>query len=560
MRLHRVHLEGLRSPRGGHAFLFRPGYNAVLSADPAQRLGVRRLLEGLLYPEALGTLGDWQARAGPDPARAALEFETSGDAYRIVVDFVAEQVGVGRSGPGGYRLLATGLGQVDACLDSLGRPPSQVFRALCGAGSAASEDSPDQGVSRASATRAEPDEGLESAPRGRDSRGAEFAWLASRRTEFSRARAQVEALRAEQAELEVGLEARASLSSAVGDPDLAARLQRSRELAVERGAERASLAAKQQELRDQRERLRADTSRSLRWILVAVAACLAAAGGAYLAGVAWRLLALLCLGLSGLVLARLRRSRRQRARIDARGGALSVRVQMLDGSVGFESELAPRLLEELGFESVEALEAALREVRDLRERHDAISRELGKAREIFSEGGEEELHELERGLAEFSRGTASPEVVPGHAQFGESVARVADWLGVGEDQLAALALPRLEPYLLDLSCGQLTRPSVDDGAWAVCLGRAPDPCPLARASTGIRAQFELALRFALTEQVSERCRFPLLIGPELPAGLAPESWPEVARALARLAAGVQLVQTAPLEGPWVDLASAIHPV
>ena len=119
MRLRRVHLEGLQSPRGGHALLFRPGYNVVLSAEPAQRRGIRRLLEGLLYPGRLGKLSDWCLPASADPARAALEFEAAGEAYRIVVDFAAERVGLGRSGAEarGYRLHAEGPGEVDACLD-----------------------------------------------------------------------------------------------------------------------------------------------------------------------------------------------------------------------------------------------------------------------------------------------------------------------------------------------------------------------------------------------------------------------------------------------------------
>ncbi len=562
MRLHRVHFEGLRSPRGSHAFLFRPGYNAVVSADPAQTLDFSRLLEGLLYPEELGPLGAWCARAGPDRARAALEFEASGDAYRIVVDFAVERLGVGRSGPGvrGYRLIASGLREVGACLDSLGRPPGQVFGVLCGPGPGAAEAAADQKLRHPSAARPEPDPEAPGTQYERDSAAAELAWAERRREELAPALSRIEALRAEQAELEAGLEERRAITSVVGDDELSAGLQRFRELSVERGAERASLAAKRQEFREQRERLRAATSVAFRWILVAAATCLAAAGGAYLGGVSWRPFALLCLGLSVVALLRSRSSRRARARIDARAAALSVRERMLDGSYGFEIVGVPRLLAELGFKSVEALEAAVREVRDLSERHDAISRELGKARELLSEDGEEELRELELRLVELSRGQAVAEVAREEGDFGESVRGVAAWLGGGEARLVALALPALEPYLMDLSDGHLSAPLVDDKGWAVCVDGAPDPCPLARASAGNRARFELALRFALVEQLAESRRFPFLIGPELPAGLAPDSWPELARALERLAAGVQVVQAAPLEAAWVERATAIHPL
>ena len=256
----------------------------------------------------------------------------------------------------------------------------------------------------------------------------------------------------------------------------------------------------------------------------------------------------------------MRSLRRQRARIEARGGALWVREQVLGGSGGFETGVVLRQLDEFGFRSVEDLEGALEEVEALKSRHAAVSRELGKVRERFSESAEEELHDLEQRLAESSESVGFAEAVQEGAELGESLREVAGWLGRGEAELAGLVLSDLEPYLMDLSSGQLTRPSVGAGGWSVCVDQDPNPCLLAHASAGTRARFELALRFALVEQMLERGHFPMLIGPEFPAELGSEFWPEVAQALSRLAAGVQVVQTAPLGGPWGDLASAIHPV
>ena len=221
MRLHRLQLQGLRSPRGSHEFLFRAGYNVVLSADPEQRRDFSRLLHGLLYPEELGALAAWSAPEASGGAQAVLEFEAKGQAYRVLVDFSADRVGLIRAGPerGGHALLASGLPAVGAQLDSLGRPPAALFRALCGL--------------HLEAPRAE------AADVARDP-------AASEDPELTEARVRIGALLSERAEVSAALEERADVAAAVVDDDLAPRLRRFHELSTERRAERVALAAKHQ--------------------------------------------------------------------------------------------------------------------------------------------------------------------------------------------------------------------------------------------------------------------------------------------------------------------------
>ena len=73
MRIHGIHLQGIRAPQGEHRIAFDPGYNAVLGSDRTETLAVLGLLNALLYPSP--DLAELEAyRDGPDgkPPRAGL--------------------------------------------------------------------------------------------------------------------------------------------------------------------------------------------------------------------------------------------------------------------------------------------------------------------------------------------------------------------------------------------------------------------------------------------------------------------------------------------------------
>ncbi len=88
MRIHGVHLQGIRAPRGEHRIAFASGYTVVQFADAEDARALLRLIDALLHPaEAFGNFASWVDPELGGSARAGLSFSIGAEAYQLIADF-----------------------------------------------------------------------------------------------------------------------------------------------------------------------------------------------------------------------------------------------------------------------------------------------------------------------------------------------------------------------------------------------------------------------------------------------------------------------------------------
>jgi hypothetical protein len=430
MRIHGVHLQGLREPTGNAQLALDPAWATVPSGDPARREGMARLLRALLFPDrAIGRYGDWVDLDSSSPARAGLSFSAEGESYRLIVDFARERLVLGRLDreSGSYARVSTEPEAIAAKLALLGLPRLDDYTALAWIGIAPAEGPPSATLREArTPPRVAPVVSRPSAPvapapaaPAPEAAAREPSMRELARLERELARAEVvEHARAElreriatrQGARERLLEAERELKAARqeleqlapladGLDELDERIRRYHALVQGRDTERAALERARQELLGERARLRVVPNAQRAWtILGLVLGATGAAAGA-VAHPGFGLLGLAGVALAIVSLALARRARRGMGAIDARLAALRVRERAIERH--FEAEGAPVrvLLRTLSLEGVDGLEAAVARYRTRQEELVQRKRALSAAQRSFPEGAEADLAELEQRLA-----------------------------------------------------------------------------------------------------------------------------------------------------------------
>ena len=132
MRLHALHVQGLRAPPGSGTVRIDGGYTLGVGPEPSL-VGVRDLLLSLLCPEqAIEELSRLRDPSAGRPARAVLTFRAAASVYRIAADLDRERVVLARHDPEaqGFVRIAAGATEVETGLLELGRPDSEGVRRL----------------------------------------------------------------------------------------------------------------------------------------------------------------------------------------------------------------------------------------------------------------------------------------------------------------------------------------------------------------------------------------------------------------------------------------------
>lgn len=565
MRIHGVHLQGLRSPGGRAQFNLDPGYNAIVCGSSDQSAGLGTLLRALLFPhQELGPYADWIDPDAAAPARAGVALSLGGQAYRLIVDFPGERLLLGRydRAAEGYERVSTDAAEIERYLCEAHMAPRDQFLPLYWHGRfQAHAPATDAGVE---AERAGLERLLETAEQARRLQRE----LEPRRRQLEQARRRLRDLGRKQKEEIQELRARAALGMALDD--LEEHVRRFEGTAEKRAAEdRASERARKQLLAERaRLRLVPETQRSWMWLGLA----LGGAGG--LAGAlvhpAFNLAGLLGLALVSMALLVVRGSRRRVGAIEARLAALRVRERATERQ--FESEAGPvlELLEVLGLEGTEQLLEAAERYRMLLEQVERQKEELELARREFPESATAELQELEARLAE-ARSAPDPnelrariaqldhpddepptltQIDPGAASIGAAESAAARLAGRSIEEIRQLQSPVLPLYLGSLTHGAVSEVRSARGDWRVSGRGHPGEISITQLPADLRARVALALRLALLEGLAATRRFPfVLMADELSLDVEAET--ALARALRRLSAVSQVLVIASGGEPWV---------
>jgi len=594
MRIHGIHVQGLRAPAGRHRLQLDPTYNVILTRNESGGMALGALLSSFLYPRTeLGDLELWRESGSSLPSRAGLVLSFGGDIYRLIVDLDKQRMVLGRyvASARHYERVSTNPLEIEACLRGSGLPSRDEFMTL--------QRCPGSGLPRAEPARAravpglargagpEPDrerarlveelERVEGALRERET-------LEARLVELQRARDGLAPLDDERRTLLAQLEERAAFGSEIDEVD--ARLGRLREVEEELTRERTNIEQSRRELLEERTLLNRVPTRQTFPLWVGVALALLGS----LAGFAGHSLFYLFgpLGAATVVGALFvtRNARRRMGTVEACLAALRVRERAVERN--FEAQSAPvrELLERLSVNTLEELAQRAADYRAMTARVREVEEELNELRRALPEKLEETLAELEAKLAAASADLPEPaEIREKLAQLPAPRAPASIEVGAeaagdhatpapagpsAPDQLiraAALAIgrppaeigqrltPVLEVYLRVLSEGrfvQAERREID--GWLLRSGPGGQGVRYDHLSEAERSTVELAFRLSILEAIAPALSVPLILTPELRLEgdgrrLA------LARALQRLGSALQVIQITVGGGGWIEHAS-----
>ncbi len=133
MRIHGIHVQGLKAPGGEHRLNLDPAYNVVLAPDAQAGAALVALLRAFLFPRTdLGDLEIWRAPASGQPARAGLSFSFGSDAFRLIVDLDKQRLVLGRYDVASksYERVSMDPGEIETCLHGAGLPNRDEFTIL----------------------------------------------------------------------------------------------------------------------------------------------------------------------------------------------------------------------------------------------------------------------------------------------------------------------------------------------------------------------------------------------------------------------------------------------
>jgi hypothetical protein len=586
LRVHGIHLQGIRTPPGEHRLAFDPGYNAVIADSAANAQALVRLFEALLYPsDDPAALIGWKLPGDPKPARAGLSFSFGVDAFRVIADIEDGRMLLGRydAGRKTYERVSTEPREIAAALAEAGLPSRDHFRALHLCDGPARASGPPTPVPTP-ATLPDPEPPRVVVKAAEPEVDQQRAELELRLDELRAARDRFVDLEREEKHVAAELEQRAPLSQALDDLD--ARVERFRDHSDTRAQERAGVEAGRRALLDERARQKSipAAQMSSMWLGVALGASGALAGT--LVQPLFYLVSAVGAGtaLFGLIIAR--NARRRLGRVEARLAALRVREASIERR--FESETAPMrsLLGALKLDDIDELAREAADYRGLVGRADGLKRELEEARRGLPES---ELAELESRLRELeSKPAPEPEPepalvsdeadtptesdlvdtpptptleIPDAEQLEALFAAVGSESGKPEADVRALLGPVLPLYLRALTGAVYTRAWFQPGdGWFFRREGQRDRVPFQEAPETDRIRLALAFRIGLLEALAATVRLPLVCGPAvLEAGGEPSAEEDAtfARALKRLSSLVQVIHCTADSAPWSEYASRV---
>jgi hypothetical protein len=608
MRIHGIHVQGLRSPQGRHELAFEPGYNVVVFPGDGQALGLSRLLAALLYPDV--TLADpavWDALGGGDRARAGLALSFGPDAYRLIADFEQRRVALARydARKQDYDRVANDLDEIGRLLRAAGLPRYDVFQDFhqCGESDAAAapirRDDPDddgatapmiQAVPVSAPTRApEPpaEDDLPTVPVVEPPDPQRLKELRALRDRVAALDRDCDAARAAVAE-------RGALGEVLEGLD--EHLEGYRNAAMQREGAMAQVEEQRRVLLDERNQLQTVPENQRAGLVMSVG--LAFAGGivatvasTLLLTALSALLGVLGVGIAVFTLLSPRLAQRKVGNVEAKLSSLRVKERTIERR--FESQTAEitGLLKALKLATIDDLEQAVEDYRRANARVGELETKRTRARATFTPELANELRALEeqaeRAAAAKPRTKvveARPPDVPASARMVRvvkevpvepvapppapvQIARAAPspnlLMKLGEastrrpaGEVRSLLATSLPIYLKALTDGRWTEGRrLDDGTWGVRGTERGSLRSVDELPAGDLPRVSLAFRLALLEVLSPALRVPLIAGPSL---ALPGSDPSLARALRRVARAVQVIQVVVEDGPWVEQAEAVQ--
>ena len=595
MRIHGIHVQGLRAPTGQHRLRLDPGYNVLLTRDEQGGAGLAALLCAFLYPRTdLGNLELWRDPAAGLPSRAGLAFASEPDVFRLIMDLDKQRLVLGRHDPASneYQRVSTDLGEIEACLRAAGLPTRDEFMTLqlC-QGLAAPEPEPTPRPelppsparlphADLAAERVRLQQELSQAKSAQRERAA-----AERRVgELRQLRDRLAVLEREHQGLTSEVQRRAESGSEI--EELNGQLKGWRDEEAQLGRERANMEHSRRELLDERTALRRIPARQALplWIglILAVLGSLAGFAGHPLFYVFGPLGAATVLG--ALFISR--NARRRMGTIEARLAALRVRERGLERNFELHSVPLRELMESAGVGTLEELAQRSSDYQDLVGRANEVERELTETLNA--------LPKVEQELRQFEALLAAPVDLPDPAEIRENLAQLSKLevaLPAADvvprqalaprvrgrpnalDRMvraAALASGRSEAevftrltsivpvYLRALSLGQFTQVERREfDGWLLRTQAAGETVRYQDLPDAQRFSVELGFRLSLLEIMAPALRVPLVLGPTLPVEQG-EARVAMARALHRLSNAVQVIHIAVGGGPWLEHASCSH--
>ncbi|TDI95165.1 MAG: hypothetical protein E2O73_15695 [Deltaproteobacteria bacterium] len=595
MRIHGIHVQGLRAPTGQHRLRLDPGYNVLLTRDEQGGAGLAALLCAFLYPRTdLGNLELWRDPAAGLPSRAGLAFASEPDVFRLIMDLDKQRLVLGRhdSESNEYQRVCTDLGEIEARLRAAGLPSREEFMTLqlCqGLAEAETEPTPPPELSprpprfphaELPAERERLQQELSQAKSAQSERAA-----AERRVgELRQLRDRLAVLEHEHQALTAEVQRRAEFGSEI--EELNGRLNGWRDEEAQLGRERANSEHSRRELLDERTALRRIPARQALplWIglILAVLGSLAGFAGHPLFYVFGPLGAATVLG--ALLISR--KARRRMGTIEARLAALRVRERGMERNFELHSAPLRELMGSAGVGTLEELAQRSSDYHKLVGRAHEVERELAETRNALPKV-EEELRQLEALLA-------APVDLPDPAEIRENLAQlskleaalpVADVVprqapapqvrgrlnaldrmvhaatlasGLSEAEVFTRLASIVPVYVRALSVGQFTQLERREfEGWLLRAQAAGETVRYEGLSDAQRFSVELGFRLALLEIMAPALSVPLILGPTLPVEQG-EARVAMARALHRLSSAVQVIHIAVGGGPWLEHADRSH--
>jgi hypothetical protein len=580
MRIHGLHVQGLKIPSGEHRIPFDSGYNAILTSDAQHSRALIELIRSLLFASPdLEELQSWAADEDSRAPRADLSVSFGADAYRLIADLARRRLVLGRydSGSGQFQRVSMDPAEITQCLLDAGLPGPDQFAALNVydpdfASEAAAQDPPEE-------VAEPPSEPAARREAGRN--GGRLPQAQERVRTLRDARERFIRLERDAKNLEAELSRRSVLTDVVDDLD--ARVAQFRELLVQRAREIEAVEGQRRDLLDQRSRLRgvpaAQTSGM--WLGVAIGVLGALVG--HMVQPYFYALSVVGIGVALFGLGVARSARRRMGAVEARLAALRVRERSIERH--FESESAPirHLLQALELESTDELQREAADYRGALRRSSALADELDQARRDYPEEAETELRNLEQWtidqLAQEEEEADDDTPVSTEPDLAAAAslslaAPVSDELlrvdldgllreavvasGQTERELQDRLGPVLPLYLRALSGGAYTQARYREiEGWAFRPEGAEGQLLFEELPAQDRARVALACRLALLEILAPAVRIPLLVG----AGtvlLEPDEQVALARALRRLGGALQVLHFVTAEDPWTEFAGTAH--
>jgi len=612
MRIHGIHLQGLRSPQGRHELAFEPGYNVVVFPGDGQALGLSRLLAALLYPDvSLADAGVWDALGSAERARAGVALSFGPDAYRLIADFEQRRVALARydARKQDYERVSTELDEIGRLLRAAGLPRHEVFADFhhCGEAYAPApvvrrEDPDDEGATapllQASAAPPAPVHAPEP-PAEEPDLPAEPVVQApdpQRLKELRGLRERLAALDRDCAAATSAVAERGALGEVLEGLD--EHLEGYRSAAVQRESAMGQVEEQRRLLLDERNQLRTVPDNQRAGLVMSLG--LAFAGGIVATMATTQvlmalsvLLALFGIGTGVFTLLSPRFAQQKVGNVEAKLSSLRVKERTIERR--FESQTAEvtGLLKALKLASIDDLEQAVEDYKRVNARVAELETKRGRARSMFTQALQDELLALEDQATRAAAARPAPprvkvvEARPPEVPASTRMVRVVKEVPVepvAPVQPAQLACAAPSPNLLmKLGEASTRRPAgevrsllatslpiylraltdgrwsegrrLDDGTWGV---RGAERGSL-RSVDDLPAQdmprVSLAFRLALLEVLSPALRVPLIAGPGL---TLPGTDPALARALRRVARAVQVIQVVVDDGPWVEQSEAVQ--